>query len=260
MGTWGTSIFSDDLALDVKGAFKDKIAFGQSAVDATAELLIEYNDVIEDSDESCVFWLALSLVQWQLGRLQENVKNKSLEIIKTGKDLERWKENPKEFKKRKAVLEKLKVQLLSKQPVAKKIPIPFVSNTKMQVGDVLSYRHPSGNFAMLKVLGIKEDNCGDRYPQIEILDHFGESIPDKKKINTIKRKYKKDDEEEQRNTILKPSGTYYIAPYGKRDAEPWGNLHIIERKIEVKTKIRNKGTVALIWWRDFDNFLNELFE
>ena len=67
MGTWGTGIFSDDFALDIKGEFCDKIADGISPADATAELMLNYKDDISDPDESSVFWFALAATQWKLG-------------------------------------------------------------------------------------------------------------------------------------------------------------------------------------------------
>ena len=60
MGTWGTPIFSDDFAMDLRREFRDTIGYGKSPADATAELIVAYEEVLTDPDESCVFWLALA--------------------------------------------------------------------------------------------------------------------------------------------------------------------------------------------------------
>ncbi|WP_230504969.1 hypothetical protein [Sutcliffiella rhizosphaerae] len=64
-----------------------------------------------------------ALIQWKLGRLQEEIKNKALQIIDRGNDLEHWEEDPKLKKKRETVLLQLKGQLNSPQPQAKKVPV-----------------------------------------------------------------------------------------------------------------------------------------
>ncbi|MBL7872465.1 MAG: hypothetical protein JNM78_12685 [Cyclobacteriaceae bacterium] len=64
MGTWGTSIFSDDLAADIRNEFRIKIGFGKSPIEASKELIDEYKDTLNDSEESSIFWIALSAVQW----------------------------------------------------------------------------------------------------------------------------------------------------------------------------------------------------
>ncbi|MFJ7828497.1 hypothetical protein [Psychrobacillus sp. NPDC096623] len=57
------------------------------------------------------------------------MKDKAIEIIDNGVDLERREEDPKLMKKREAVLLKLKEQLNSPQPQAKKVPKRFVADT-----------------------------------------------------------------------------------------------------------------------------------
>jgi len=258
MGTWGTAIFSDDFAADIKGEFSNKIGFGKTPEDATKELISEYSDELTDPDISGLFWLALAATQWTLGRLQESVKRKAIEIIESGQDLERWAENEIDHKKRQAVLEKLKQQLQNEQPNQKKLAIPFIRETKMETGDLLTYRHSSGKMVILRVLDIKQDPCGDRYPQIEILDHFESILPKTKSIKKLKRKMKKLNLENTSVKMIKSSGTYYVAPYGKRDIEPWDKLEKLDRT--TKSPSDFKGTVSMTWWREFDPFLDELFE
>jgi hypothetical protein len=99
MGTWGTAIFSDDLASDLKEDFRDLISDGFSSSEAVEKLLLEYQPT-GDPDEEPVFWLALALTQWKLGRLEERTKLKAISIIDNQNDLKRW-EDSKDQKKEK---------------------------------------------------------------------------------------------------------------------------------------------------------------
>jgi len=256
MGTWGTAIFSDDLASDIKLRFRNKIGSGKSSTEATDELLDEYEEEVNDSEESSVFWLSLASTQWNLGRLLENVKQKALEIIENGQDLERWNENEKEKNKRKKVLDKLKIQLLSEQPLAKIINKPFVRKTKMEKGDLLSYNIANDKFVILKVIEIGEDQNGDRYPLIEVLNYFDSSLPKLSQIHKLDAKILNNEGVDDGILKIEPSGQFYLAQYGKRDSEPWDKLNILEKKTKVKIK---KGMGELYWWKDFDKLLIEVF-
>lgn len=252
MGTWGTAIFSDDTASDIKNDFIDKIAIGKSPASATEEIIAEYNDTVMDDNESSVFWLALSATQWTLGRLQEKVKQRALDIINGGQDLKRWEEDPKQLVQRKKVLEKLKAQLQSDQPTPKKIAVPFIRQTKMETGNLICYKHPTGKMAIFRVVNIQHDHCGDKYPQVEILNYFNQSIPDLKAIKGLQPIVV------DSNPHIKSSGTYYISSLGKKDIEPWDKFKLLENKTTIP-KI-NVGATSLIWWKNFDEFLLGIFE
>jgi hypothetical protein len=74
MGTWGTAIFSDDIACDVRDQYRECIGEGLSGSEATEKLMADYEQSLEDSDEGPPFWLALAATQWKLGRLEDRVK------------------------------------------------------------------------------------------------------------------------------------------------------------------------------------------
>src|SRR5580765_3908092 len=118
MGTWGTGIFDDDTAADLREDFKDALAKGMTAEAATKKLVATYGPQ-GDEQVAPVFWLALAVTQWALGCLIDSVKEEALRAITGGSDLARW-ESPKDQKKRNAVLEKVAKQLASPQPKAKK--------------------------------------------------------------------------------------------------------------------------------------------
>jgi len=119
MGAWGTAVFSDDFACDVKDQFRDFLA----ETDDTSEAIIKMKDLhaesLEDSDDGPVFWIALAATAWKLGRLDESTKQQALTVIESGADLQRWEDDSNSKKRRGKVLERLAQQLqtVQRQPV-----------------------------------------------------------------------------------------------------------------------------------------------
>ncbi len=256
MGTWGTAIFSDDLAADVKDDFKDKIAAGKTPIDATNELIAENPEILEDSDDAAVFWLALAATQWKLGRLLDFVQQKALDIIESGQELERWGEDEKQLNQRIKVLEKLKVQLLSDQPVPKKLYPRFISETKLEVGDLVLYKHPSGKNAYLKVVGISEDKDG-RSPNVQVLNHFSKELIDVENITALEVMTKSIQHIIGENTSINTGNKFYLGSYSKRHGEPWNNLEVLKKGVPFED---NNASCWFVWWKDFDEYLVSLFE
>ena len=92
MGTWGTGLFSDDLAADVREGFRDLIGEGLTTEAAVSRLLREYKSSLRDPGEESVFWLALADTGWRLGRLDDAILNNALRVIDSGQDLARWED------------------------------------------------------------------------------------------------------------------------------------------------------------------------
>lgn len=144
MGCWGVGLYSDDVAIDVKEDYVEELKEGKSGIEATDKLLRIYADSLNDEDESTVFWLALADTQWKYGRLEERVKEKALEVIRSGKNLEIWKEdNPKLLPKREKVLKELEEKLLSPQGPEKKVKKYSYYRCPWKIGDVYAYRFTS---------------------------------------------------------------------------------------------------------------------
>ena len=173
MGVWGTAIFSDDTASDVRQDYREAVGNGMTAPQATDKVLREY--FTSDDAEMGVVWLALAATQWKCGRLEERVKEKALQIIDSASDLRRWPEKSM-ADKRNNVLFKLRDQLLSAQPPAKRIPKPFRSNCEWELGELVAYRLLSGKWIVLRMTDFSKDK-GGVYPQCEILDWLGDNAP-----------------------------------------------------------------------------------
>jgi hypothetical protein len=187
MGVWGTAIFSDDTANDVRDEYKNLIGDGLSTSDATDRILSRWKTTIDDPDDQSVFWLALAITQWNLGRLEDRVKEKAIEAIDSGHDLDRWE--GREKAKRQNVLDKTRKLIQSPQPPVKRIPKRFKDHCEWKKGELIAYTTVSKEKVLFRVIGFHEDN-GGRAPVCELLNWKGTRIPHKLKLRFlgIKRK------------------------------------------------------------------------
>lgn len=135
MGTWGTGIFSNDIACDVRDMYRDYLACGYED-DVAEEKVMEYwlpQLINPDEDEEGVFWLALAATEHKYGRMSERVKEKAFYFIRND-SLREW--NEKQVKERKKALEKL-AQTLSTPSDRKKIPSIHPQTIEWKAGDII---------------------------------------------------------------------------------------------------------------------------
>ena len=107
-------------------------------------------------------------------------------MIDSGCDLNRW-DDPKLRKKRAAVLDKVRQQLLSPQPSAKRVPRTIKETNDWSIGEVIGLRLLSGSWTLMRVIGHHEDK-GCRYAICELLDWVGEEFPSAKMIYGLRVK------------------------------------------------------------------------
>lgn len=139
MGIWGPKIYQNDIAEDVRDYYIDKLHRGKIGPEITRELLAEYQSEIKDEDDGQVFWFALADTQWNLGRLEDYIKERALFYINEGKDLQRWKdENPKDAIVRAKALIELEKKINSPQPPEKKISQYRLYQCKWKIGDLFA--------------------------------------------------------------------------------------------------------------------------
>ena len=248
MGVWGVAILSNDIAEDIKFRYKDLLGNGYSNEDAS-QIIIEENLNELDNEEILIFWLSFALIQWKLGRLQENIKNKALEIIDSGVELENWNEDLKLKKRRETALFKLKQQLILPQPAAKKIPKRFVADTAFKAGDAISYQLASGDYIILKVIDIIEQWTGDRYPLFEICDWYGKVIPSKDEISKLSVKIDIFDEERKRPQKIA------VFPHSKMD-KAIKKAKLIAENILVSYD--NQPPYTLLTWKELDEYIHDI--
>ena len=112
MGAWGYGIFEDDVALDVRGDFEEAVNGGASIEEASAVILGEYAEELEDVDDGPVVYLALAALQVERGRVQDPIRREALRVIDEGTNLPRWEDAGEEaLTARKRVLDDLRTAL-----------------------------------------------------------------------------------------------------------------------------------------------------
>lgn len=155
MGTWGTSLFSDDVACDIRD---------------------HYRQLLEDDVDDGVALIAFAVTQSKVGRLEPDVRDRALAIIAAGADLPVWeRENPKLVAKRRAALEKARAQLAGPQPARKRLRPPKRVLSGLAAGDVLALALPR-RLALLRVVRVRAHRLGES-PVLEELDFDGTEVP-----------------------------------------------------------------------------------
>lgn len=248
MGAWGPAIFSDDLASDIRADFRDLIGEGLTPQEATARILQEYADATEDVDDAPVFWMALAATQWKLGRLVPEVRDKAIRAIDDGADLHLWRDTP-DLKKRQAAEQKLKQQLLSPAPPARKVPKAWQQDSPLQVGEYFLYTHRSGRQLLFRTIDIFRDKGGS-YPVVELLDWEGDKKPSERQLKKLKPR--KDPLPNALTGRERPL-TLILTKYGKRDdpSSKIESLAVIKRSYA-----RNTGG-TIVSWKFLDGHLEK---
>ncbi|CAM3052800.1 hypothetical protein HAHI6034_12945 [Hathewaya histolytica] len=197
MGAWGTAIFSDDVADDIRSEYNSLLSVGATDEEATSIIFnMYYFDECEGTEDEPIFWFGLALAQWKKGRLTKDIRDAAIDFIDSGEDLERWniKGAEKDYEKRKKVLENLRETLLSPMPERKKVRKPTVIISPWKPGDVLCYQlnHEKikgekyyGKYVLLRVLKIlrypfsvlKQDEYFEEKVLFALYDWSGDEIP-----------------------------------------------------------------------------------
>lgn len=171
MGSWGTAVFSDDVAADVRADWREGILDGETSEELTAKLISSHEARADDTDDAAVFWLALAAAQYETGRLTHLVRDKALEIIASGSDVARWEaEDPALAKQREQVLSRLKNKLVGPQPSPKSLKHQTSYSVPFELGDAVLLRSPEGKRAIAVVVGHKRGSPKDTVdPVVELL-------------------------------------------------------------------------------------------
>ncbi len=172
MGAWGPGIFSNDIASDVRAAYRELVEDRLSSEAATAEVIRRFGDATIDPDEATSFWTGLAACQTQLGHLQPDVRRRALEAIDGGADLHLWAETG-DARKRKAALENLRSKIVGPQRAPVKLRRPRPIRSPVAPGDIFTLLLADGRRARFRTLGISEHRLGSQ-PIVELIDEGGE--------------------------------------------------------------------------------------
>ena len=143
MGTWGTGINSNDTAADVINTCREVYSF-LSPEDANKKIMEVFSEILsydQDDDELANFWYALANWQWEHGVLTEKNKLTVLNMLKTNRGMDLWLEegNKSDIKKRKEVLNKLYLKLISPMPLTA-LPKAILKKPKHKIGDIIIFQ------------------------------------------------------------------------------------------------------------------------
>jgi hypothetical protein len=244
MGVWGTGIFEDDTACDVRGHYQDCLGDGRTGPEATRWVLNEYQDLLGDPGEAGVIWLALAAVQWKYGRLEAEPLERALHLIDSGSDLLRWETGSEDHAARKAVLEELRVQITSPQPAEKKIARRVLAESSLKRGDLVAFILGSETRIVFRVCRRFTDQ-GGTYPVCEILDWTGSEVPAKADLKTLSIRRSRAD---YKHTITQ----FMICGFEENSPRV--------QKLDFRLKPAQKDAgPTIILWNRLDKFLAEWF-
>ena len=171
---WGTGLFSDDVACDIRDHYRQLLEDGAEDSAATRLTLEKFEPYLEEPGG--VALIAFAVTQSKVGRLEPDVRARALALIDAGGDLSVWEqENPKLLPKRRAALEKAREQLTGPQPAPRRLRPPKRQLSGLAAGDVLALALPR-RVALLRVVRVRAHRLGET-PVLEELDFDGSEVP-----------------------------------------------------------------------------------
>ena len=174
MGVWGTGLFSDDMACDIRDHYRELLEDGAEDDAATRLTSEKFGAYLDESGG--VALLAFAVTQSKLGRLEPDIRDRALAVLDRGADLDVWeRDNPKLLSKRRAVLEKARAQLTGPQPLRRRLRPPKKITSGLAAGDVLALTLPR-RVTLVRIVRVRSHRLGET-PVLEELDFEGTEVP-----------------------------------------------------------------------------------
>jgi hypothetical protein len=184
MGLWGTGIFSDDLACDIRDHYRERIEDGVEDAEATRLTLNTFSNFFDDPEGGAVCIVALAVTQSKIGRLDLDIRNRALAAIDNGADLAVWeRDNPKLLPKRREAFERARAQLTGPQPARRRLRPPRRPGCGLIAGDALALTLSSG-VVLLRVVRVKPHRRGET-PVLEELQLDRHQIPSPEELERL---------------------------------------------------------------------------
>lgn len=171
MGTWGSGLFEDDLAIDIRSSFASAVESGTMPGSAAQIVLREYNESISDSDEAPVVYLSLASLLLDSGVCEHAAISRAARIIEDRVGLDRWREvGGTALAEREAVYQDLRSRIESNDKnksgtLRRRVKLP-------KVGDFLQIPLSDGRYAYGQYV-FHDDIKG---PLLQVFDRFT-SVP-----------------------------------------------------------------------------------
>lgn len=188
MGAWGTSLYSNDSASDIRGDYVEGLRKGKTNEEITELLIQQKAGSSRLEEETALFWYALADTQWNYGRLLPQVKEKALYYLQNREiELERWEGSGEKYVKAWLLtLDKLQQKLNSPQPPEKKVYKYRLYHCKWALGDVFAYRFTSdysketgyyGQYVVFRKISEAHWYPGHIVPVVQVYCWIGPEIP-----------------------------------------------------------------------------------
>lgn len=194
MGFWSTSLYSNDISLDVKDKYDSLLLKGLSKEDAYKEMLEAFSECLLTEDAP-IFWMSFADRMWEYGLLEDEIKQKALNYISEYAFLEEF-ETLREKRLWQNTLQKLKEKLEQPNQGHKKIviEIPF-KRTVWEIGDYYAYEFHKKyskqiglNSKFIVIQKIGESYYGDsmfKYNITQVFNKVFEYIPQLHEVNDL---------------------------------------------------------------------------
>lgn len=184
MGFWSTSLYSNDVTADVKDTYMNCLEYNSDDASAMAEFMEEMQEYFS-TDEECLVWYELADMQWKLGRLTDDVKNRAMQSIANDESVEFFEGKSKE--KWRATLGKLNLQL--QQPMK---PYKRIRNLRdevaevWEIGDIYAYQFHTeeakkngiyGKYILMQKVADVEGERQKVFPAMVFFDKLYDGVP-----------------------------------------------------------------------------------
>ncbi len=197
MGFWSTSLYGNDLTLDVRDKLDDLLKSGVSPQDVYQEMLKCFEEVLS-TDEESLFWFALADRMWDYGILTDEIKEKALTYMTNIAEHEYLDEleTTRERRSWQNTLNKLKTKIENVNQGNKKIKVePVFKRNIWNVGDYYAYEFHKKNSQELGIQSkyivikkIKDNYYGDTmiyYNIVYIYNKIFDEIPTLKDLENV---------------------------------------------------------------------------
>lgn len=197
MGFWSTSLYGNDLTLDVRDKLDDLLKSGVSPQDVYQEMLKCFEEVLS-TDEESLFWFALADRMWDYGILTDEIKEKALTYMTNIAEHEYLDEleTARERRSWQNTLNKLKTKIENVNQGNKKIKVePVFKRNIWNVGDYYAYEFHKKNSQELGIQSkyivikkIKDNYYGDTmfyYNIVYIYNKIFDEIPTLKDLKNV---------------------------------------------------------------------------
>ena len=186
MGAWGTGIYDNDTAADLRRSWRQSLEAGRSVQEATEEAVRTYvgdGPLLGGDEEHEPFWMALAHLQWTHGGLTARTLAKVDALLRDDRALELWE--PWLRAGRRRVLERLRRQLAT--PKAKPVVVkPYRRDIRWPLGAVYAIKQGDSRWLVLRTVGHLDGVGVGRAPRVQVLAWSRSELPTREEVARLR--------------------------------------------------------------------------